>query len=58
MLGTFGGDGMGVFCWSDEVIASRNPSSCFMDRALCNVSKGRMGGTPPHPSIAGNGNRK
>lgn len=54
VLGTLGGEGMGVFSWIDDVIESRKPSSCFIDRALCKVSKGLIGGTPPHPSIAEN----
>lgn len=32
------------------IICSKNVSNCFKERALCRVSSGRMGGTPPNPS--------
>lgn len=48
--GHFGGDDAGVLDTVAVVIFSRNASSCFNDNALCNVSNGRIGGTPPNPS--------
>lgn len=48
--GYFGGDEAGVLYDVDVVMCSRNVSSCFSDSALCNVSSGRIGGTPPKPS--------
>lgn len=48
--GNFGGDDAGVLNVLTVVICSKNVSSCFSDSALCSVSNGRMGGTPPKPS--------
>lgn len=50
--GYLGGDEAGVLYICVVVIFSRNVSNCFSDNALCNVSSGRMGGTPPMPSRA------
>lgn len=47
---SLGGDDAGVLNMVVVVIFSRNPSNCFSDNALCNVSSGLMGGTPPNPS--------
>lgn len=51
--GFLGGDDAGVRNSGAYVITSRNESSCRKESALCRVSKGLIGGTPPHPSIAG-----
>lgn len=51
--GCLGGVEEGVLKRGAAVILSRNVSICFKDRALCRVSKGLIGGTPPKPSIAG-----
>lgn len=48
--GFFGGEEAGVLKSGAVVIFSRNKSSCLSDKALCNVSNGRIGGTPPNPS--------
>lgn len=48
--GYFGGDDAGVLNDVAVVIFSRNVSNCFNDNALCNVSNGLIGGTPPNPS--------
>lgn len=48
--GYFGGDEAGVLNNGAVVIFSKNPSNCFSDNALCKVSNGRIGGTPPNPS--------
>lgn len=48
----FGGDEAGVRYNGAVVIISRNESSWRNDNALCRVSRGLMGGTPPKPSIA------
>lgn len=48
--GFFGGDDAGVLKIGAEVIFSRKKSNCFSDKALCRVSSGRIGGTPPNPS--------
>ncbi|KAI9582112.1 hypothetical protein GQX74_011607 [Glossina fuscipes] len=48
--GFFGGVHVGVLNSGAVVIFSRKLSSCLSERALCSVSKGRMGGTPPKPS--------
>lgn len=48
--GYFGGDDAGVLNNGAVVIFSKNASICFNDNALCNVSNGRIGGTPPKPS--------
>lgn len=48
--GFFGGVHVGVLNSGAEVIFSKKLSSCLSDKALCNVSKGRIGGTPPKPS--------
>lgn len=48
--GYFGGDDAGVLNIVVVVIFSKNPSNCFSDNALCKVSSGRIGGTPPNPS--------
>lgn len=50
--GYFGGDDAGVLSIVAVVICSRNVSSCFSDNALCSVSNGRIGGTPPNPCRA------
>lgn len=50
--GCLGGVEEGVLNKGAAVILSRNESICFKDKALCRVSKGLMGGTPPKPSIA------
>lgn len=50
VLGYLGGDDAGVLNIVVVVIFSKNPSNCFSDNALCNVSSGRIGGTPPNPS--------
>lgn len=50
--GYFGGVDDGVRNSGKTVMWSKNVSNCFNERALCNVSKGRIGGTPPKPSIA------
>lgn len=50
--GCLGGDEAGVLNKGVNVTWSRNISNCFRDNALCKVSKGRMGGTPPNPSKA------
>lgn len=34
------------------VIRTKKLSICFSDKALCRVSSGLIGGTPPNPSIA------
>lgn len=52
MEGYLGGVEDGVRNIGADVIRSKKLSNCFKERALCNVSKGRMEGTPPHPSIA------
>lgn len=44
--GSFGGVQLGA------VIFSKNPSICRKLNALCSVSSGLIGGTPPNPSIA------
>lgn len=44
--GYFGGDEAGVLKIVVVAIFSKNPSNCLSDRALCNVSNGRIGGTP------------
>lgn len=51
--GNFGGEEAGVRNNGALVIRSRKASSCRKDNALCRVSRGRIGGTPPNPSIAG-----
>lgn len=48
--GFFGGVHVGVLNSGAVVIFSRKLSSCLSERALCSVSKGRIGGTPPKPS--------
>lgn len=48
--GYFGGDEAGVLNIVAVVIVSRNVSNCFKESALCKVSRGRIGGTPPNPS--------
>lgn len=48
--GYFGGDEAGVLKIIVVVIFSKNPSNCFKDSALCSVSNGLIGGTPPNPS--------
>lgn len=48
----FGGDEAGVRYNGAVVIISRKESSWRSDSALCSVSSGLMGGTPPKPSIA------
>lgn len=50
--GFLGGDDAGVRNSGADVMTSRNESSCLNDSALCRVSRGLIGGTPPHPSIA------
>jgi hypothetical protein len=50
--GYFGGVDDGVLNNGAAVICSRKVSICFSDRALWSVSRGRIGGTPPKPSIA------
>lgn len=50
--GCFGGVEEGVLNKGAAVILSRNVSICFRDKALCRVSRGLIGGTPPKPSIA------
>lgn len=50
--GYFGGEEAGVLNSGPVVIFSRKLSSWRSDRALCRVSSGRIGGTPPNPSIA------
>lgn len=47
-----GGDEAGVRYNGALVIISKNESSWRSDNALCKVSRGLMGGTPPKPSIA------
>lgn len=47
-----GGDEAGVRNRGALVIICRKQSSCRNDRALCSVSNGLIGGTPPKPSIA------
>lgn len=44
--GYLGGDEAGVLNIVIVVIFSKNASNCFNDNALCNVSSGRIGGTP------------
>lgn len=48
--GNLGGDDAGVLNSVTVVIFSKNRSNCFSDNALCSVSNGRIGGTPPNPS--------
>lgn len=48
--GCFGGDDAGVLNIVVVVIFSKNASNCFSDNALCSVSSGLIGGTPPNPS--------
>lgn len=48
--GYLGGDDAGVLNIVAVVMSSRKTSSCFNDNALCSVSSGRIGGTPPKPS--------
>lgn len=48
--GYFGGEDAGVLDVVAAVIRSRNASNCFNDSALCSVSSGLIGGTPPNPS--------
>lgn len=48
--GNFGGDEAGVLNIVVVVIFSKNPSNCFKLSALCSVSRGLIGGTPPKPS--------
>lgn len=50
--GYLGGVEDGVLNIGADVIRSRKLSNCFSERALCSVSSGLIGGTPPHPSIA------
>lgn len=50
--GFLGGDEAGVLYICVVVIRSRKVSSWRSDNALCNVSSGRIGGTPPKPSRA------
>jgi hypothetical protein len=50
--GNLGGEEAGVRKSGTPVIISRKESSCRSDKALCSVSRGLMGGTPPKPSIA------
>lgn len=50
--GYLGGDEAGVLKRGPVVIFSRKLSSWRSDRALCRVSSGRIGGTPPNPSSA------
>lgn len=45
-----GDDDAGVLNNGTVTIFSRKPSNCFRDNALCSVSNGRIGGTPPNPS--------
>lgn len=52
--GYLGGVEAGVLKSGVTVIWSRKLSNCRNDKALCKVSKGRIGGTPPIPSIAKN----
>jgi len=53
--GSFGGEAHdGGVLNGAVVMRSRKASSCRNERALCRVSSGRIGGTPPHPSIAAN----
>lgn len=47
--GVLGGDEAGVLNSGPVVIFSRKWSSWRRDNALCNVSSGRIGGTPPNP---------
>lgn len=49
--GIFGGDESGVRNCA-RAMCSKKASSCFKDRALCRVSRGLIGGTPPNPSIS------
>lgn len=48
--GFLGGVHVGVLNSGADVIFSKKLSNCLSDNALCNVSNGRMGGTPPKPS--------
>lgn len=48
--GYLGGDDAGVLKIIVVVIFSKNASNCFNDNALCSVSSGLIGGTPPNPS--------
>lgn len=48
--GYFGGVDEGVLNNDALVIRSKNASICRSDRALCKVSNGLIGGTPPNPS--------
>lgn len=50
--GFLGGDEAGVLYICVVVIRSRKVSNCRSDKALCSVSSGRIGGTPPKPSRA------
>lgn len=50
VVGIFGGDETGVLKIGAETIFSRKRSNCLSDKALCRVSNGRIGGTPPNPS--------
>ena len=50
--GYLGGDEAGVLYICVVVIRSRNVSNWRKDKALCKVSSGRIGGTPPMPSRA------
>lgn len=50
MDGYLGGDDAGVLNIVVVVIFSKNVSNCRSDNALCKVSNGRIGGTPPNPS--------
>lgn len=48
--GNLGGDDAGVLNIVVVVIFSKNASNWRKDNALCSVSNGRIGGTPPKPS--------
>jgi hypothetical protein len=50
--GFLGGDDAGVRNSGADVMTSRKESICRNESALCRVSRGLIGGTPPHPSIA------
>lgn len=50
--GYLGGVDDGVLNNGDVVIFSRKESSWRKESALCNVSSGLIGGTPPKPSRA------
>lgn len=50
--GYLGGEEAGVLYICVVVMRSKNVSSWRKDNALCSVSNGRIGGTPPMPSRA------